>query len=142
ASVPYLVSPHGSLDPWHRNQRRCRKAAAGRLFLDRMLASAAALHFTTEDEARLAAEVVPDVRHAVVPVGIDVGAFARLPPDDEFRSRYIAGSRGPVVLNIGRLSEKKGHDVLIEAFALAAGHLPDARLVLVGPDDEGLRAGL
>jgi glycosyltransferase involved in cell wall biosynthesis len=142
SGTPYLVSPHGSFDPWHRNQRRGRKGLAHLVWLDRMLRGAAALHFATAEEARLAADLAPQVSRVIVPAGLDLAAFRDLPAADDFRTRYLNGCPGPVVLNIGRLSEKKGHDVLVEAFSIAARDRTDARLVLVGPDDEGLQARL
>lgn len=142
SGVPHVVSPHGSLDPWHRAQRPGRKAAARVLWLRRMLGSAAALHFTTDDEARLASQVAPDVPRMVVPAGIDLDEFEKLPAGGTFRARHLGGHGGPVVINIGRLTEKKGHDVLIAGFAMVVRELPEARLVLAGPDEEGLQPTL
>ena len=43
---------------------------------------------------------------------------------------------------LGRLSHKKGLDILIRAFALVRRDVPACRLAIVGPDDEGLTAEL
>jgi glycosyltransferase involved in cell wall biosynthesis len=136
--VPYLVSLHGSLDPWLRARGRSRKALVDRAWQRRMLEHAAALHVTTAEEERLTADVAPAVPRSVVPYGIDWAGFQMLPPPEEFRRRYLNGWQGPVVLNVGRIAAKKGLDVLVRAVA----GLPDAHLVLAGPDDEGLRASL
>lgn len=40
-----------------------------------------------------------------------------------------------LVLGVGRMVEKKGFDVLLDAFAALAPHRPDARCVLVGDGD-------
>jgi glycosyltransferase involved in cell wall biosynthesis len=45
-------------------------------------------------------------------------------------------------LNVGRIAEKKGLDVLIRAFSGVVAHVPSARLVVAGPDDEGLTSRL
>lgn len=140
--VPYLVSPHGALDPWLRRRGRIQKAFADVLWQRRMLAGAAALHFTSEEEARLAGDVAPGVPRRVVPLGIRWDDFGDLPPAAGFRDGHLGGSRGPVVLTLGRLSAKKGLDILIRAFALAARDAPDALLVIAGPDDEGLQPRL
>jgi glycosyltransferase involved in cell wall biosynthesis len=47
-----------------------------------------------------------------------------------------------VILSLGRLAEKKGLDRLIAAFARIASDVPDCRLVLAGPDDDGLELSL
>jgi glycosyltransferase involved in cell wall biosynthesis len=133
--IPYIVSPHGALDPWLRRRGRARKAVAGLVWQRRMLQRAAALHFTTEDEARLAGDVAPGVPHVIVPLGIDWSTFQQLPSPAEY-------GPGPVVLALGRLAAKKGLDVLIRSFAKAGRRFTDARLVIAGPDDEGLQPGL
>ena len=133
--VPYVVSPHGALDPWLRRRGRLQKAMANFLWQRRMLRRAAALHVTTADEARLAGGVADGVPRLVVPLGIDWGAFQRLPQPADFGGT-------PVVLSLGRIAAKKGLDVLIRAFAAVAGRFEGARLVLAGPDDEDLRPKL
>jgi glycosyltransferase involved in cell wall biosynthesis len=47
-----------------------------------------------------------------------------------------------VVLTLGRLAVKKGLDILIRAFAIAAREIPRASLVIAGPDDEGIQPSL
>ena len=41
-------------------------------------------------------------------------------------------------MSLGRISHKKGIDILIRALPAIAERVPDVRLVIVGPDDEGL----
>jgi glycosyltransferase involved in cell wall biosynthesis len=134
-SVPYVVSPHGSLDPWLRRRGKGRKALAGAVWQRRMLRQAAALHFTSGEEARLAGKVAPGVPKIVVPLGIDVAAFEQLPPPADYGD-------GPVVLFLGRIAAKKGLDVLVRSFAIVSRRFAEARLVIAGPDDEGLRPEL
>ena len=43
AAIPYLVSPHGALDPWVRRRGRLRKLITGIAWQDRMLREAAAI---------------------------------------------------------------------------------------------------
>jgi glycosyltransferase involved in cell wall biosynthesis len=142
AGVPYLISLHGSLDPWQRRRRRLRKMLVNLAWVKSMLASAAVIHVDTDEEARRASDVVPGVPRVIVPPGIDWAELQELPPPAEFRSRYLNGHDGPVVLNVARIAENKGHDLLIRAFATIAGDRPDARLVFVGPDNEGRMEGL
>jgi glycosyltransferase involved in cell wall biosynthesis len=138
SGVPYVVSPRGALDPHLRARNRPLKAINDVLWQRSMLAGAAALHVTSDDEARLLSDVAPSVPRAVVPNGIRCADYDDLPPATEFRSRFLGGHDGPVVLYLGRLSHKKGLDLLIRAFALGRHDVPGARLAIVGPDDEGL----
>lgn len=138
--VPYIVTPHGALDPWLRSQRRARKVINDALWQSGMLRNASALQFTAQGESDLTSDIAPEVPRWIVPNGVDLQRFARLPPREAFRRRALGGHDGTVVLVHGRIAAKKGIDLLIEAFAAAAGD--DAILVVVGPDDEGLTATL
>lgn len=142
AGVPYVVSPHGQLDPYLRRRGRARKGLTSALWQNRLLERAAALHFVAADEAGLATDVAPAVPRAVIPNALDLAAFANLPPGDDFRERYLDGHAGPLVLYLGRIAQKKGIDLLIRSFARVARELPDTLLAVAGPDDEGLAEGL
>jgi glycosyltransferase involved in cell wall biosynthesis len=142
SNTPYIVTLHGALDPWLRRHGRLRKAVADVVWQHRMLARSAELHVTTGTEARQTADVAPRVPRAIVPYGIDWARFQRPLDCVEFRQRRLGGEEGPVVLNLGRMAAKKGLDVLIRAFAALGDTGPPPRLVLAGPDDEGLRPAL
>lgn len=136
--VPYVVSPRGSLDPYLRRKSRAAKAIAAALWQRGMLEGASALHVTSDEESRLVRDVARLVPRAVIPNGIRWAAYQDLPPASEFRDRHLAGGAAPLVLYLGRLSPKKGLDVVIRAFAIAQRSVPDARLVIAGPDDDGM----
>jgi len=129
AGVPYIVRPLGTLDPWSVNRKRLRKQALLRLGADRLLSGAAAMHYTTTDEERLARSAVSHLpAGAVVPNGIDDAAFLAPAP---------AGASDPYVLTLGRLDEKKGIDLLIQSVHALAGHAPAAAWrLIIGGDGE------
>jgi glycosyltransferase involved in cell wall biosynthesis len=141
AQVPYIVSPHGSLDPYLRRRGRFRKAAASALWQQAMLEGAALIHVTTSSEMRLISDIAPQVPRVIVPCAINTADFGALPPPHEFRERHLAGYSGPLVVFLGRVTEKKGVDVLIKSFAHVLERQP-ARLAVVGPDDGGQRPRL
>jgi len=135
--VPYIVSPHGSLDPYLRQRGRVRKRITTALWQRDMLSNAALIHVTGETERQLIADVEPHVPRAVVPCGLYVDEFASLPPPDVFRRQRLDGYDGPLIIFFGRVTQKKGVDVLIRAFArVRRAH--ECRLVVIGPDDEGI----
>lgn len=139
--VPYIVTPHGALDPWLSQNSPLLKRINNAVWQRRMLANAAAIHFTTDEESRLASDLTMRSPHFVVPNGIDLRRFDQTVPGRMFRDKYLRGFRGQIVLFLGRIAKKKGIDLLIRAFAAAAdGH--DALLVIAGPDDEGIGADL
>lgn len=140
--IPYLVSPHGALDPWILAQRRVLKSAVNSLWQRRMLSGAAALHLMTEDERHLVTDLRIGAPHRVVPNGVSSQYFEDLPPSTVFRQGWLDGFDGPLIVNHGRLTAKKGLDILIEAMVKVRIAHPEARLVLIGPDDEGWAARL
>jgi glycosyltransferase involved in cell wall biosynthesis len=141
SGVPYVVSPHGGLDPYLRRRGRGRKRLTTQLWQGEMLSNAALIHVTTTAEERLISDVAPHVPRAVVPCGLHTDQFATLPPGDDFRRRHLGGYDGALILFLGRITEKKGVDVLIRAF-VAARRARTCRLAIVGPDDTGLRPRL
>src|SRR3984893_18602114 len=85
AGIPYVVMPHGTLDPWHRRHHRFRKAVYGRLIERTILDRAAPIHYTSIDEMNLARDVGIRSPGVVVPLGIDADQYAELPMRGQFR---------------------------------------------------------
>jgi glycosyltransferase involved in cell wall biosynthesis len=137
--APYLLRPHGTLDPFLWQRHRARKALLEFLFQNRVLREAAALHFTAEEEKRLAAPYSQGARGIVVPNGLDLQQYADLPQPGGFRARHPEIGNRRIVLFLSRLNFKKGLDLLIPAFARAARRFDDLHLVIAGPDD-GMKA--
>lgn len=143
--VPLLVSPHGTLP--HATGRSTVKVLWDRVLGGQLLPRFDGVIALTDSEAADARAVwaacgvaLPDAHIYTVPNGVHLDDFAALPPGEPFRAQWGLGA-GPVVLFLGRLHERKGLHLLIPAFADASRELPDARLLIAGPD-EGMRATL
>ncbi len=149
--VPYLLHPHGTLDPYLRRRHALRKRVYEWLMERRNFRHAAALLFNTPEELGLAeawlhrivgSAEVPE--RAVVPVGVEEHWFTPAEPAvcSSLLARYpeLAGKQW--IVFFGRLSFKKGLDVLARAFAEVVRRNPRAHLVVAGPDTEGLGAKL
>lgn len=67
----------------------------------------------------------------VVPVGVDVSEFS-LPPQKILQRWGLEKKK--VILFVGRLSAHKGADTLIKALPTIVKKIPEARLLIVGPD--------
>lgn len=134
--IPVVVSPHGTLP--YDTGRSIVKKTWDRAFANRLLPRFDRVIALTQTEAEQARalwyEYKLPARCSIVPNGVQAADFAHLPPRELFRTRWKLGS-GPVVLFVGRLHERKGLQLLIPAFADAVKQTPDARLVLVGPDE-------
>lgn len=142
-STPYVVFTHGMLDPWF-NRTYPLKAAAKQvswLFSEGpLLRHASAVLFTTQEERERARGAFFPYRakERVVSYGT-----ADAPEDaDAQRAAFqeafpvLAGHR--FLLFLSRIHEKKGCDLLIEAFGTVASRNPDLHLVMAGPDQSGL----
>jgi glycosyltransferase involved in cell wall biosynthesis len=137
-NIPYVVRPHGTLDPYHRRQHRLRKAVYDALIERKHLNAAAGIHYTSTLERDYANSLRIKARPFVVPLGVDAETLKRpMPPrtllDIEPR---LAGRM--LVTFMGRLTQKKRLDLLINAFSILKSSRPSAHLVIAGPDDEGI----
>lgn len=145
--VPYFVFTHGMLDPWFKRTyplKHLKKWLYWPWADYRVLRDAKAVLFTSEDERLLARQSfwLYRAREAVVSYG------TKSPPDnaavlrEQFLLRHpeLAGKR--VLLFLSRIQEKKGCDLLIEAFAQVAAQDPDLHLLMAGPDQTGWVAEL
>lgn len=135
--VPYVIRPHGTLNPYHRSVHRWRKAIYGTLVEHRNLSGASAMHYTSARERAFAEEAGVHTPGYVIPHGIDLQTFDDI--GDVSLVPWLPVSEGRILITfLGRLTEKKGLDVLCDAFARICRAEPRAHLVIAGPDDEGL----
>ena len=147
SGVPYVVYPHGMLDPWFKRRYPAKHAIKQLLWWFNegpLLRNARAVNFTTETERLLARDTFFPyvVRENVVAYGT-----AEPPPPTDEDAAILAAAmpalgRKRFLLFLSRIHEKKGCDLLISAFADVAARWPDVDLVIAGPDDAGLGAGL
>jgi glycosyltransferase involved in cell wall biosynthesis len=136
-SIPYYVFPHGMLDPWFKRTYPLKHAKKWLYWpwADyRVLRDARRVLFTCEEEQRLARRSFWLYLAREQVVGLGIGP----PPTngDELKERFLRANPAlrscRVLLFMGRLHEKKGCDLLIEAFAKVASVHPDAHLVIAG----------
>ena len=140
--TPYFVFPHGMLDPWFKRTyplKHLKKLLYWPWGEYRVLRDAAAVLFTSEEERRLARESFSlyTCNEIVVNYGTAAPALNLEAAREDFLEAFptLRGQR--FFLFLGRLHEKKGCDLLIEAFAALRNSLAGAdspiRLVLAGP---------
>ena len=149
AHKPYGIFVHGALDPWFNRQyplKHVKKLLYWPLQYA-VLRDAAAVFFTTTTERDQAkTSFSPSQWKSVVaPLGIIEDAdFARDQAGqiEEFH-RALPALRGRrFLLFLARIHEKKGCDLLIEAFARVAKTETGVDLVMAGPDQVGMQASL
>ena len=108
--VPYVLRPHGTLDPFIFRHHRPRKWVYEVLLERRNLEKAGAVHFTSQEEMDLAASHGFQFHGVVVPLGVDLE-----PPCDHhgalLRSSWPEVLNRRVVLFLSRINFKKGLDI-------------------------------
>jgi glycosyltransferase involved in cell wall biosynthesis len=145
--LPYFVFAHGMLDPWFKRTyplKHLKKWLYWPWADYRVLRDARAVLFTSEEERLQARRSFWLYRAEEVVV-----AYGTTPPPEnsaKLREHFLAvhpslqGRR--VMLFLSRIHEKKGCDLLIEAFARVASIDRDLQLVMAGPDQTGWVARL
>lgn len=144
SETPYVVFPHGMLDPWFKRQyplKHAKKLLYWHCAERRVLHDAKKVIFTCEEERRLAYESFPrqDHNESVVPLGITGYKGSVTDPASVFLESYpqLRGKR--ILLFLSRIHEKKGCDLLLRAFAkvIASARSADSsrelHLAIIGP---------
>ena len=141
--VPYFVYFHGMLDPWFKRAyplKHLKKWLYWPWADYRVARDAKAVLFTAREEARLAAQSFWLYR--VTPAVVGYGLAVEGPSDDgqveAFHAAFPHTRDRHLVLFLARLNEKKGCDLLVEAFAQLARVDERAHLVMAGPDPDKL----
>ncbi len=146
SGTPYVVFTHGALDVFFKRRyplKHLKKMVYWPLQY-RILQQAAAVFFTSEAERDNAiASFRPNRwKSVVIPYGTNKPAGDPEAQRTQFLAKLpqVRGKR--FLLFLSRIHEKKGCDLLIEAFAHVAQSDPELQLVMAGPDQVGLQASL
>jgi glycosyltransferase involved in cell wall biosynthesis len=137
--IPYVVEPIGMFLPIVRNL--FLKRAYHHFYGRELLHNATAIIATAEQEKSelvaggIAAEKIVLRRNGVA-------APVSLPERGSFRKSLGIPQDTPLILFLGRLSQKKSPDLLLQAFAKLPASSPPAQLAFVGPDESGMLARL
>jgi glycosyltransferase involved in cell wall biosynthesis len=128
AHVPYTFEPLDMFVPRYRNVPL--KRAFDRVLGTPVARGAAVVVANSQRErAQLVESGLPEHRIETRPNGFPPPRED--PPTGELRRRLGLGNDTPLVLNVGRISFKKGLDLLLRA----AVDLPGVHVALLGPDD-------
>lgn len=106
-NIPYIISPHGMLEPWALQQSKLKKQIALKLFQHKDLKYASCLHATAKSEAMQIRELGYKNPIAIIPNGINLEEF----PEYQKQQSHIRK-----LLFLSRIHPKKGIEVLIEAW--------------------------
>ncbi len=131
SGVPFACYVHGEDVTTARDSRELS------WLVRRALLSAEFLVANSRNTERILLDewAVPAGRVRVLHPGVDTARFVPAPRDPDARRRLGWGDR-PVVLTVGRLQKRKGHDHLIRALHAVRRAIPDVLYAVVGDGEE------
>ncbi len=140
---PYVISPHGMLDPYSLGIKALKKRAYMGIVERRMIQGAAGVLFTADEERDLAVAQIGDVPNpGVVGLGADMPSASREELEARFRSAHPDLADRKFIIFLGRLHPKKRPDIAIRAMSGVRAKEPDAALLMVGDGDPGYVSAL
>ncbi len=127
--LPYIVSPHGMLEPWAFHHLRWKKLPYYRLIERTHLTGATSLLVASENEAQNLAKVFIHPNVNVLPIGCKDAQGVNF---DITRSQSGWGPDEKIILFLARLDVKKGLGLLLRAMTDGRFDWAGWRLVVVG----------
>lgn len=128
-NIPYIMTPRGMLEPWSLSQKKWKKKIALALYQKEDLRKAACILATSYMEAKHIRDLGIEVPIAVIPNGIDIS---------EYSCRdlaYITSVKKQIIF-LSRIHQKKGIELLIQAWERINEKYPEWSIVIAGNGDE------
>ncbi|MGI0490214.1 hormogonium polysaccharide biosynthesis glycosyltransferase HpsP [Alkalinema pantanalense CENA528] len=137
--LPYILRPLGTLDPADLQKKRRIKQLYAHVLERPNLAGAAALHFTSDQEAKVSERFGTQCMDWIYPLGVQLPPAVRSVA--ETKAALNLPSDRPILLFMSRIDPKKGLDLLIPALEKLSQTTP-FHFVLAGgnPQDSGYEA--
>lgn len=130
--VPYIITPHGMLEPWALSNKSWKKHLAYNLFIKKQLQNARAIHIIAVPEGDNIKSLGIKTQLAFVTNGIEKKEFNILPNSQLFYQNFPTTRNKTLILFLGRIDPKKGLDLLASAFAQVHKQFPQTHLVIAG----------
>ncbi|MFM7424865.1 MAG: hormogonium polysaccharide biosynthesis glycosyltransferase HpsP [Elainella sp.] len=118
--LPYILRPLGTLDPADLQKKKQLKRLYAQFLEAPNLKGAAAVHFTSDQEAKISERFGAVTRDWVIPLGVELPEAG---PTD-LRAQLNLPTDRPLVLFMSRIDPKKGLDLLLPALEDLLAELP------------------
>jgi glycosyltransferase involved in cell wall biosynthesis len=115
--VPYILRPLGTLDPADLQKKKYLKKIYIHFLEKPNLAQAAAIHFTTQQEAEISETFGVSTKKLILPLGVHplkIGNLSQHLKILDFQLK-IPENQHPYLLFLSRIEPKKGLDLLVPA---------------------------
>jgi glycosyltransferase involved in cell wall biosynthesis len=138
--IPFVVSAHGTMPVIFKHQ--LAKRGFDLLFGNALrISSRAWIAVSSMEKDQYVRAGIPPEKIELVHNGLDLDLYRRLPRRGSFRKKCPGFDPTiQMILYLGRLDRTKGIHDLLRAFLLLQPKLPDSRLVVAGPDENGLES--
>jgi glycosyltransferase involved in cell wall biosynthesis len=138
ARIPYLIAAHGMAEPWALRHKAWKKRFYLALIEGKNLRRASCLHALSRPEVGHLRALAPRTPVCLVPNGVDLAPFERLPDRARLEAEHPELVGKFVLLFFGRLHVKKGLDLLATSLAALRHDHPDVHILVAGNDDGAL----
>ena len=136
-NVPYIMTPHGMLEPWAMSY----KAEKKRLYYDLLekpaLQKAAAIQITGSPEAKSIKSYGIETPMIFVANGIHRHDCETLANPEVFYQEFPHTRNKTLIIFLARIDPKKGLDLLAKAFSQVSAQFPQSHVIIAGPDNTG-----
>lgn len=134
--IPYIIRPSGVLNPWPMKKNVLLKRCHLELFGRRQLDGAAALHFTSEEEATAIERLNLKAPGVVIPHGVDEIYLNNPIPKGRFKTKFPHIKNKKLVLFLSRIDPKKGLELLLQAVKILSERRKDFILIIAGAGED------
>jgi len=148
ATPKLFVMPHGMLDPYfqkaqERKWKAWRNTIYWKVFESKLIHQSEALLFTCEAELLLARQPFQPYKpkqEQVVGLGVSIPPPYQLAMRPAFLAHCVGLDSQPYILYLGRIHEKKGVDLLVQAYANIAADFNKAQGTSASTKDDASKA--
>lgn len=135
--LPYILRPLGTLDPADLRKKRQLKQLYAAILERPNLAGAAAIHFTSVQEAKVSERFGVSTGDLVIPLGV-IPPQSPLKKVSETRQQFGIAPDVPLVLFMSRIDPKKGLNLLLPALETLLAEGLNFHFVLAGTNPQDL----
>ena len=123
-----IVSPRGMLETWSLKQGEIKKKLALYTYQGYLFRLTDTFHVTADEESKSLTMIVPKNRNVVIPNGINTSSF--------IDADHLSDSEARTILFLSRIHQKKGLEMLVDAWSSLVSKWPNWKVRIVGDGDK------